>query len=292
MGKIPNRFFLSLDSTQFCRVWDYVVLDEGHIIKNPTTKVTRAMHSLRTRHRLMLTGTPIQNNLMEFWSLVDWATESQLFGSQQDFTRDYATPILIGQEPRASEAQRKISKRVADELLAKSRNILLQRKKCDNEEVLQLPAKREVTVWITLSQQQRRLYEDFIRSKAFNEALNRKNFPVEVINRLKTLSRHPFLIEASEKNYQRKQSKEVLNRRTFSFDVDDIVASMKEMSIAEDSSDLRAFTTEDELTDDRPGHTVFEMAGRLPSSEELLDGSMKLQILVKVVEQLVDNGHR
>ena len=272
-------------------MWDYVILDEGHIIKNPATRVTRAMHSLRTRHRLMLTGTPIQNNLMEFWTLVDWATQSQLFGTQQDFTRDYATPILIGQEPRASEAQRKISKRVAEELLSKSRHVLLQRKKCDNEEVLHLPAKSEVTVWITLSQRQRMLYEDFIRSKAFNEALNRKNFPVEVINRLKTLSRHPFLLEASERNYRRKQSKD-LNRYGSSSDVDEIVASLQGMSITNDDLDLRAFTSEDDPSEDRFGDTVFAVAGRCPSVDELLDGSMKLQTLVKLVGQLVECEHR
>lgn len=250
------------------------------------------MHSLRTRHRLMLTGTPIQNNLMEFWTLVDWATHGQLFGSQQDFTRDFATPILIGQEPRASEAQRKISKRVADELLNKSRNVLLQRKKCDHEEVLRLPAKSEVTVWVTLSQTQRRLYENFIRSKAFNEALNRKNFPVEVINRLKTLSRHPFLIEASERHHQRKQAKETLHSHVSPSDVEDITASLKGMTIEDASLDLRAFTSEDDLFGDRADHTVFHIAGRCPSIDELLDGSMKLQMLSQLVGRLVDNNHR
>jgi SNF2 family DNA or RNA helicase len=50
--------------------WDYVILDEGHAIKNPTTKTSKAMHMLRSKHRLLLSGTPIQNHLTEFWALV------------------------------------------------------------------------------------------------------------------------------------------------------------------------------------------------------------------------------
>ena len=248
------------------------------------------MHTLRTRHRLMLTGTPIQNNLLEFWTLVDWATHSQLFGSKHDFLRDYATPILVGQEPRASEAQRKISKRVADDLLVKTRSILLQRKKCDNEDVLRLPSKREVIVWTNLSPLQRSMYEDFIRSKVFNEALNRRNFPVEVINRLKTLSRHPFLIEASERNYRKKQAKEL--DRNIHDDLDFIAASLKGLSITDDSLELNAFSSEDDLIDEKANTTVFDVAGRRPSCDELLEGSMKLQMLLKFVIHLLEGEHR
>lgn len=54
--------------------WDYVILDEGHTIKNPNTKISKAMHAIKSNHRLILTGTPIQNNLNEFYALVDWVT--------------------------------------------------------------------------------------------------------------------------------------------------------------------------------------------------------------------------
>jgi SNF2 family DNA or RNA helicase len=47
--------------------WDYLILDEGHIIKNPSTKISKSMKSLPSKHRLLLTGTPIQNHLTEFW---------------------------------------------------------------------------------------------------------------------------------------------------------------------------------------------------------------------------------
>jgi len=50
--------------------WDYVILDEGHVIKNTQTKTSKAIHQLRSHHKLLLTGTPIQNELTEFWSLL------------------------------------------------------------------------------------------------------------------------------------------------------------------------------------------------------------------------------
>lgn len=50
--------------------WDYVILDEGHSIKNPSTKISKAVHRLQSTHRLLLTGTPIQNQLAEFWALM------------------------------------------------------------------------------------------------------------------------------------------------------------------------------------------------------------------------------
>ncbi len=50
--------------------WNYVVLDEGHLIKNPKAKISMAVKRLASNHRLILTGTPIQNNVLELWSLV------------------------------------------------------------------------------------------------------------------------------------------------------------------------------------------------------------------------------
>lgn len=84
-------------------IYDYCILDEGHIIKNPSTKLYKAMHRLPTYHRIIMTGTPIQNNLIEFWALMNWVTDSTVFGSKQEFITAYSTPIVDGQNPRASE---------------------------------------------------------------------------------------------------------------------------------------------------------------------------------------------
>lgn len=52
--------------------WNYCVLDEGHIIKNPKSKITESVKRVRARHRLVLSGTPIQNNVLDLWSIFDF----------------------------------------------------------------------------------------------------------------------------------------------------------------------------------------------------------------------------
>jgi superfamily II DNA or RNA helicase len=68
--------------------WLYVVVDEGHNIKNPTAKKTKAIKTINGRHKLALTGTPIQNSLQELWSLFDFAMPGYL-GTSSEFTTKY-----------------------------------------------------------------------------------------------------------------------------------------------------------------------------------------------------------
>jgi TATA-binding protein-associated factor len=76
-------------------VWNFAVLDEGHVIKNPKSKTALAVKQvgLRARHRLILTGTPIQNNVLELWGLFDFLMPSFL-GSEPHFNLVYSKPIL------------------------------------------------------------------------------------------------------------------------------------------------------------------------------------------------------
>lgn len=108
------------------RVWDYVCLDEGHIIKNPQTKMSKAVHQINSKHRLILTGTPIQNSLLEFWALVDWVTKGRVLGSKSSFVHQFADPIMKGQNPKANEIHREESSRAIVDLLTLIRPILLQ----------------------------------------------------------------------------------------------------------------------------------------------------------------------
>ena len=74
--------------------WDYAILDEGHAIKNPSTKLSKAAHSLDSRQRLILSGTPIQNNMMELHALISWVSNGKLLGSKSSFKHDFVEPIL------------------------------------------------------------------------------------------------------------------------------------------------------------------------------------------------------
>lgn len=75
--------------------WHYLILDEGHKIRNPTAKVTIAVKKIRTPHKILLTGSPMQNNLTELWSLFDF-TNPGVLGNISTFQEHFSTPILQG----------------------------------------------------------------------------------------------------------------------------------------------------------------------------------------------------
>ncbi|OMJ08732.1 DNA repair and recombination protein RAD26 [Smittium culicis] len=72
--------------------WGYVILDEGHIIKNPLTDASLMAKKLKTNHKILISGTPIQNNLLELWNLFDFVYPN-LLGSQQQFSKQFEEPI-------------------------------------------------------------------------------------------------------------------------------------------------------------------------------------------------------
>ena len=85
--------------------WLYCVLDEGHIIKNAKTKLASAVKGLRAQHRLVLSGTPIQNNVLELWSLFDFLMPGFL-GSERMFSDRFSKPILADRDGKATPKQR------------------------------------------------------------------------------------------------------------------------------------------------------------------------------------------
>ena len=99
--------------------WCYVILDEGHLIKNNKTKTSRDVRLLsrnKNTRRLLLTGTPIQNNMQELHALFDWATSSKLLGSLQKFLNRYGHPIEEGRQRNATEWTVKKAAEMSSEL--------------------------------------------------------------------------------------------------------------------------------------------------------------------------------
>ena len=125
--------------------WHLVVLDEAQAIKNPEAKATRAVCQLDTRHRLCLSGTPIENNLEELWSQFAFLMPG-LFGERRTFAKRFRTPI----EQRGDDVRRA-------QLARRIRPFLLRRIKADvaNE----LPPKHTILRRITLAPAQREFYE-------------------------------------------------------------------------------------------------------------------------------------
>lgn len=114
--------------------WSYVIMDEGQKIRNPDADVTIACKRLRTTNRLLLSGTPIQNDLRELWSLFDFVFPGRL-GILPTFLAEFADPIRRGGYSNASPMQVQLAYRCALVLRDLINPYLLRRQKKDIKEV-------------------------------------------------------------------------------------------------------------------------------------------------------------
>ncbi|EUC27107.1 hypothetical protein COCCADRAFT_10207 [Bipolaris zeicola 26-R-13] len=181
------------------RPWRYLVLDEAHNIKNFKSQRWQTMLNLRTERRLLLTGTPLQNNIDELWSLLyflmpaGFAGEGRIAGLEE-FTLALKNPtsqiLDQGRQQLDAEAQ-KIVKRLHEVL----RPYLLRRLKSEVEK--QMPGKYEHVVYCKLSKRQRQLYDGFMGRASTKEILSSGNY-MSIINCLMSLRKvcnHPDLFE-------------------------------------------------------------------------------------------------
>lgn len=143
--------------------WFYCILDEGHVICSPKTKTTRAVKQIRAKHRMILSGTPIQNNVLELWSLFDFLMPGFL-GSDHAFHERFAKPVLACRNGKPSAAEQEASTLALEALHKQILPFLLRRLKDD---VLDdLPPKIIQDVECDLGDIQKQLYDEFVRSKS------------------------------------------------------------------------------------------------------------------------------
>jgi SNF2 family DNA or RNA helicase len=144
--------------------WHMIVLDEAQAIKNPTTRATQIVCDLQARHRLCLTGTPIENHLGEVWSLFDFLMPGML-GNNKDFAKRFRHPI----EKQKDTKQQTI-------LAGRLKPFILRRNKSDVAK--ELPSKTEIIHYVELNPGQRDLYETvrLMAHEKVQEVLSDKGF--------------------------------------------------------------------------------------------------------------------
>lgn len=173
--------------------WSYVVLDEGQKIKNPDADITLACKRLRTPHRLLLSGTPIQNDLRELWSLFDFIIPGRL-GTLPAFEAEFSDPIKRGGYSNATPMQVQLAYRCALVLRDLINPYLLRRQKKDVTEVSRMPGKTEQVLFCRLSPKQRSLYEEYLRSDEVTGVMRGGGQLLKAVTVLRKICNHTDLI--------------------------------------------------------------------------------------------------
>lgn len=174
------------------REWGYVVLDEGHKIRNPNSEISLACKRVKTYNRIILSGTPIQNNLTELWSLFDFVFPGRL-GTLPVFEQQFAIPINMGGYANASNVQVQTGYKCAVILRDLISPYLLRRLKVDVAQ--DLPKKNEMVLFVRLTQFQQNLYEKFLGSEDVNAILKGKRNILMGVDMLRKICNHPDLVD-------------------------------------------------------------------------------------------------
>ncbi|KEF59697.1 DNA excision repair protein ERCC-6 [Exophiala aquamarina CBS 119918] len=172
--------------------WQYAILDEGHKIRNPNTAITIYCKELRTPNRIILSGTPMQNNLIELWSLFDFVFPMRL-GTLVNFRNQFEIPIRQGGYANASNLQVQTAFKCAETLKDAISPYLLQRFKVDVAS--DLPKKSEQVLFCKLSKLQRAEYNHFISSGEMDAIMNGKRQVLYGVDILRKICNHPDLTD-------------------------------------------------------------------------------------------------
>ncbi|XP_017887292.1 DNA excision repair protein ERCC-6-like isoform X2 [Ceratina calcarata] len=181
--------------------WHYVILDEGHKIRNPQTKISKAVKEFSTPHRLLLTGSPMQNSLKELWSLFDFILPGKL-GTLPAFLEHCAGPITRGGYANATPLQEATALQVATMLRDAITPYMLRRTKNDVQHHVSLPEKNEQVLFCSLTEEQKELYKRYLCSGEVSYILQERN-PMEsgryrarlliALSALRKICNHPDL---------------------------------------------------------------------------------------------------
>jgi SNF2 family DNA or RNA helicase len=171
--------------------WQRVVLDEAQNIKNPKADQTRAVCKLQARHRLALTGTPVENRLTDLWSIFNFVNPGYL-DTQPRFRKRFELPVQRDNDP----VQTATLKRLVEPFI-------LRRVKTDKSIIADLPDKLEAIAYCNLSREQAALYESVVRDveQQLEEktGIERQGLMLSTLMRLKQICNHPaqFLQDGS-----------------------------------------------------------------------------------------------
>jgi SNF2 family DNA or RNA helicase len=163
--------------------WNRIVLDEAQNIKSQSARQTQAVKHLPARHRIAMTGTPVENRLSELWSILDFLNPGYL-GSARDFRSRFALPIEKYRDPDRTALLRRLTQ-----------PYVLRRLKTDKTIIQDLPEKIETRVYCHLTQEQATLYEAVVKEMMQQieraDGIQRRGLVLATLMKLKQICNHP-----------------------------------------------------------------------------------------------------
>lgn len=190
---ITTYHLVNRDLDMFMEVdWHRVALDEAQNIKNPQAQQSKAIFNLKTRHRIALTGTPVENKLSELWSIMEFLNPGYL-GSLKNFQSKFAVPIERQNDQKKAQLLRRLTQ-----------PFILRRLKSDKSIIQDLPEKIEIKTYCDLTEEQAAMYQAYV-SQQLNEiegaqGIKRNQLVLTTLMKLKQICNHPahFLADQSE----------------------------------------------------------------------------------------------
>ena len=184
----------------------YLVLDEAHIIKNPKTKMYQNISKIQAEKRVILTGTPIQNNVMELWALFNFLMPNFL-GSSNDFEIKYHKKMAqnIKKLNLQEDVQENIFQTSLQEIRKRIKPFILRRLK--SEVLKELPEKIISDYNCEMQPEQRQKYEQY-NIMYNNNKLNTEKSALSVIDKLRKICNHPCLLDDREIKLEKNADKE------------------------------------------------------------------------------------
>ena len=228
-GRVKNLLIISYEQFRshaktICQApVGLLVCDEGHRLKNAEIKTAKALLKLSTKRRIILTGTPVQNDLREFYTVVDFVNPG-ILGDYSTFKRIFEDPIAKSQERNAGPTTIELGKARSDELARITSQFILRRTQTMMRKYL--PPKEEHVVFLKMNPLQEALYTAFARSKLSSVSASNLSFSwaLACITTLKKICNHPAL---------------VLGRSTAALDLDAGETEALAEAVSLDALDLR-----------------------------------------------------
>lgn len=229
---------------------DLLICDEAHRLKNMNSKIYTVLNSFRTKRRILITGTPIQNCIDELFSSLNFVAPL-LFENETRFQKVFIEPISKGLMKQANDYDKKIANERAKELIESIKPLMLRR----GEEVLHssLPKKHEFFIFLQLSKLQIKLYTEYlseVSKKLFNVKTNKLTDVLAILSSFRKIMAHPFIYLNSDspilKNRFIKQNEE------------------------------KSESTEDQLIDEPGSHVLVEDSSKFMFVLHILDKVSKI----------------